>query len=234
MPDKELTRAGFGPRAAAFILDRALLLIALAIVRAPFAVASFFGAGRLSTDYFLFNHSVLDVVCWLLMSAYFVLMTWFGGATLGKLVMRLRVVREDGEPMRFIDVLYRETIGRFLSGILCIGYLMVLADRQKRGFHDWLCGTCVVYDGVAVPPRRRKEEKPVDYGWSQPEETSAAGPAAPAVSEPVFGWSQPSETPAAEPAPPVESESVFGWSLPGSAPAEETEPENGDDGGAWL
>ena len=196
MPDKELSRAGFGPRAAAYILDRALLLIALAIVRAPFTVAAFFGAGRLSTEYFLFDHSVLDVVCWLLVSVYFVLMTWFGGATLGKLVMRLRVVREDGEPMRFIDVLYRETIGRYLSGILCIGYLMVLADRQKRGFHDWLCGTCVVYDGVTVRSKQKKDDTPADYGWTQPSANPACEPALPAESGPVFGWSQPGAAPA--------------------------------------
>lgn len=229
MPDKELTRAGFGPRAAAYIIDRVLLLIALAIVRAPFAAASLFGAGRLSTGYFLFDHSVLDVVCWLLASAYFVLMTWFGGATLGKLVMRLRVVREDGEPMRFIDVLYRETVGRFLSGILCIGYLMVLGDRRKRGFHDWLCGTCVVYDGVSVRSTRKTSDEPLDYGWTQPSEAPAAGPAPSAESEPVFGWSQPSEGPAAGPAPSAESEPVFGWSVPSEAPTAESDAEIGDD-----
>ncbi len=187
MPDKEMTRAGFGPRAAAYIIDRVLLLIPLAIIRAPFAVAALRGAGRLSMGYFLFDHSFLDVVCWLLVSAYFVLLTWFGGATLGKMVMRLRVVREDGEAMRFIDVLYRETIGRFLSGILCIGYLMVLADRQKRGFHDWLCGTCVVYDGVTFRAKPNKDAEPIDYGWSQPADASSE-----------FGWSLPDAAPTQE------------------------------------
>ena len=232
MPDNEMTRAGFGPRAAAYIIDRVLLLIALAIVRVPFAVAALGGAGRLSTEYFLFNHSFLDVVCWLLASAYFVLLTWFCGATLGKMVMRLRVVREDGGQMRFIDVLYRETIGRFLSGILCIGYLMVLGDRQKRGFHDWLCGTCVVYDGAAIRPYSEKKETPADYGWSHPSAESAAASELPAESGPVFGWSLPAENnavPEDNPAPAAQASSAYGWSLPGSAPAEEPRTENGDD-----
>ena len=226
MPDKDLTRAGFGPRAAAYLIDRALLLIALIIVRAPFAVASLAGAGRLSEN-FIFSYSVIDVVCWLLTSAYFVMMTWFCGATLGKMVMRLQVRRGDGEPMRFIDVLYRETVGRFLSGILCIGYLMVLGDRQKRCFHDWLCGTCVVYDGVTFRAQPKQEERSVDYGWSQPAQSAADEPAAPAVSEPVFGWSRPSETPAA----PTENSwtvSESGWALPNTAPAEEPEKPNED------
>jgi len=221
MPDKELTRAGFGPRAAAFIIDRVLLLIALAVVRVPFAIASFLGADRLMAGSFLFDHSILDVVCWLLASAYFVLMTWFGGATLGKMVMRLRVAREDGGDLRFIDVLYRETVGRFLSGILCIGYLMVLGDKQKRAFHDWLCGTCVVYDGVTFREKPKKEAPAADYGWSQPAQAPADEPAASAVSEPIFG-----DTAPATPEAPMETSwtvSEYGWALPNTAPAEETE-----------
>lgn len=231
MPDKELTRAGFGPRAAAYIIDRVLLLIALAVVRVPFTAAALFGAGWLASGDFLFNHSILDVVCWLLASAYFVLMTWFGGATLGKMVMRLRVVREDGGAMRFVDVLYRETVGRFLSGILCIGYLMVLGDRQKRAFHDWLCGTCVVYDGVTLRDRPKKDAPAADYGWSQPSEAAAEAPSSSAVSEPIFDWTQPSQarkTPETPKASPDTSWTVseYGWALPNTAPAEEPERPN--------
>ena len=229
MPDNELTRAGFGPRAAAYIFDRVLLLIVLAIVRAVFGAASLFGAGQqLISGYFLFNHSFLDVLCWILASAYFVLLTWFGGATLGKQIMRLRVVRGDGEPMRFIDVLYRETVGRFLSGILCIGYLMVLGDRQKRCFHDWLCGTCVVYDGVTVRTKANGGGETADYGWSRPSGGLPSGDAASAESEPVFEWRQPSETPASAPSS-EERDPNFGWSLPGSAHSGDLRTENGDD-----
>ena len=206
MPDKELTRAGFGPRAAAYIIDRALLLIALVIVRAPAALVSAFGAGRLTDTNFIFNHSMVDVICWLLTSAYFVLLTWFCGATLGKMVMRLQVRREDDGPMRFIDILYRETVGRFLSGILCIGYLMVLGDKKKHAFHDWLCGTCVVYDGVHIP-EKEKAPAAVPQVWSEPgapvrslpdAEAEDAAPAAPS-------WS----LPGAHPADPAPEASVF-------------------------
>lgn len=175
-----MTRAGFGPRAAAYIIDRALLLIPLGILRLASGVGSLFGGGQFMTGYFLFNHSFLDVVCWLVVSVYFVLLTWFGGATLGKKVMRLRVVRADGEPMRFVDVLYRETIGRFLSGIFCLGYIMVLADKENRAFHDWLCGTCVVYDGVTIPERPRRD--PSENAW-KPSDALPEGAAPAELSE---------------------------------------------------
>lgn len=149
-----VTRAGFGPRAAAFVVDRLLVWLALLFVRLPAAIAGLFGGGGFASRAVLFQYSALDVICFLLSAAYFVLMTYYTGGTLGKKLMRLRVERSDGGPVRFIDILYRETAGRFLSGILFLGYLMVLADKENRAFHDWLCGTCVVYSDVKF---RRKQ-----------------------------------------------------------------------------
>lgn len=162
-----MTRAGFGPRAAAYIIDRAILLIALCVVRFPFGLAAFLGANGLTAKSFLFRYSFLDVLCWLVVAAYFVLMTYFTGGTLGKKVMRLRVEKEDGSALGLVDTIYRETVGRFLSGILCLGYLMALADRKKRAFHDYLCDTRVIYDEVAFRARDGKErENAPAPGWT--------------------------------------------------------------------
>ncbi len=145
MQDKtEWIRVGFGPRAAAFLLDQLLVGIALLVVKIPGWLVRLF-AGQPVGDV-LFTFTLMDVVCYLLMSAYFVLLTYFTGSTLGKKVMGIKVMGENEEPLRFVDVLYRETIGRYLSGVVCIGYLMILVDHKKRGFHDYLCETCVVYD----------------------------------------------------------------------------------------
>lgn len=181
MRDKEPTRAGFGVRAAAYLIDRLLLLIALGILRLPLLAASFFGTTGLTRD-ILFHHSPLDLLSWALAAAYFVLLTYFGGGTLGKKLMRLRVQYPDGGSLRFIDVLYRETVGRYLSGILCLGYLMVLADKQDRAFHDWLCGSCVVYDEVTFRPREDGDPQSAAVqapAYTLPGETvAAAEPAA--------------------------------------------------------
>ncbi|MFR4625420.1 MAG: RDD family protein [Dorea formicigenerans] len=79
---------------------------------------------------------------------YFALLTWCTGTTIGKRLMNLRVVPADGnEKLSFVDVLYRETVGRFLCGIsIWIGYIIVGIDKEKRGFHDMLCDTRVVYE----------------------------------------------------------------------------------------
>ena len=44
------------------------------------------------------------------------------------------------------EVIYRETIGRFLSGlILCAGYFMIGLQKEKCGLHDLMSDTRVVY-----------------------------------------------------------------------------------------
>ncbi len=187
LDNAEITRAGFGARAGAFIIDRALLLIALCAVRVPAMIAAMFGSTAFTAKSFLFDHSALDVVCWLLSAAYFVLLTYFTGSTLGKKVMHLRVERADGEALRFIDVLYRETVGRFLSGILYLGYLMVLVDKQKRAFHDWLCDTCVVYEDVRFRVREKNAPEAKNYGYSLPDASADAPAEAPRMTD--YGYS---------------------------------------------
>ena len=44
------------------------------------------------------------------------------------------------------NVVYRETVGRFLCSLpVNIGYIVAGIDSEKRGFHDLLCDTRVVY-----------------------------------------------------------------------------------------
>ena len=158
MPDKtDAIRAGFGPRAAAFVLDRFLLVMALLAVRIP----AFFSGGGTAI---LFRFTAVDLICYVLVSVYFILLTYFTGSTLGKKVMGLRVEKEDGAKPSPVDVIYRETIGRYLSGVLYLGYFMALADSRHRAFHDYICDTRVVYDGKVVHPKPQAEpEKNADY-----------------------------------------------------------------------
>jgi uncharacterized RDD family membrane protein YckC len=66
-------------------------------------------------------------------------------ATPGKMACGLKVITADGGP-----VSYGRATGRFfaemLSGLICyIGYIMVAFDSQKRGLHDHICSTRVIY-----------------------------------------------------------------------------------------
>jgi uncharacterized RDD family membrane protein YckC len=66
------------------------------------------------------------------------------GATLGKMAMKIKVMRPDGSPIS-----YGRATGRYfakvLSGmILYIGYLMAFWDEEKCALHDRICQTRVV------------------------------------------------------------------------------------------
>lgn len=66
------------------------------------------------------------------------------GATPGKMALGMKVVRPDGSR---VDL--GRAVGRYFAKllsmlILCIGYIMVAFDSEKRGLHDMICDTRVV------------------------------------------------------------------------------------------
>ncbi len=66
------------------------------------------------------------------------------GATVGKLVLGMRVVRVNGAPVVWWDALLR-TIG-LLASLVTLGivFLWIARDRKNQGLHDKLAGTLVV------------------------------------------------------------------------------------------
>lgn len=135
--------AGFFVRLVAFIIDSIIAALIIGIVKFPFSIAAMNGVGFLKAN-FIFDYSFLDVLGYIGVAAYFVLLTYFAHSTPGKMLLHLEVVTKSGE-WTLLNILYRETVGRFLSSILCIGYLAVLVTKEKQGFHDMLCDTYVVY-----------------------------------------------------------------------------------------
>ena len=77
--------------------------------------------------------------------AYFVLMTKYFGQTLGKMVFGLRVVSLNNEKLNWSTILFREWIGRFISGTILILYIVVGFLPKKQGIHDLFADTTVVH-----------------------------------------------------------------------------------------
>jgi len=66
------------------------------------------------------------------------------GATPGKMMMGIKIVKCDGNPIGVGRAILRY-FGYILSAIiLYIGYIMIAWDRRKQGLHDKIAGTCVV------------------------------------------------------------------------------------------
>ena len=73
--------------------------------------------------------------------------TWFigrFGATPGKMLLGLKVVRPDGGKVTYLRAFGR-CFGKYLSGIvLGMGYLIAAFDAEKRTLHDHICDTRVI------------------------------------------------------------------------------------------
>lgn len=126
-------------RLAAHFLDVLVPSVALLLV---FAVA---GAGAATgTDGGTGGGVLLGLVLFLGYIGWaFVLFS--RGRTPGKMLLGMRVIREDGSGAGFLTMFIREWIGKLISGlILSLGFIWILFDQDKQGWHDKLMSTYVV------------------------------------------------------------------------------------------
>ena len=138
--------AGFVVRLVAYTLDVLIVGIGVSVIKAPFWIGSLLLQAPFWSRNLLFQYSLLDIIGYLSGVIYFILMTYYSGNTLGKKIMNLRVVSGKSNHMTWMQVIYRETIGRFLSGVIYgVGYLLILGDPDKRALHDRLADTKVIY-----------------------------------------------------------------------------------------
>ena len=77
---------------------------------------------------------------------YWVAPTYMTGATLGKTLLGLQVVTKNSSAdLGFLQILLRETVGRFLAMLpLFLGYIWFFFSEDRRGWHDYIGGTRVI------------------------------------------------------------------------------------------
>jgi uncharacterized RDD family membrane protein YckC len=66
------------------------------------------------------------------------------GATPGKMACGLKIVTSDNGKVSYMRAFGRYCAQILSAIILCIGYLMIGFDREKRALHDRICDTRVV------------------------------------------------------------------------------------------
>lgn len=147
LPDQATTRqyAGFWLRVVASLLDSVVVfilqLVCGVILGASGALLGGFGTGD--------ENGAVAILIWLFTTAlgiaYYVVFTGACGQTLGKMALRIKVIRKDGGDLGYGGAALREILGKFVSGIILgIGYLMVAFDERKQGLHDKIAGSYVI------------------------------------------------------------------------------------------
>lgn len=133
-PKVPMKYAGFWVRFAAVLIDGIVLMPIHFIVG-----ISLVSAGGENT---FIGTPVSLLITWI----YYILMTHYYQATLGKKAVGIKVQSVSGGNASIGNITLRETIGKLISMfILYIGYIMVAFTGRKQALHDMMAKTVVVY-----------------------------------------------------------------------------------------
>ena len=145
---------GFWIRFLARVIDVVLVSAIGAIIRIPLAILGIGAIGGLPAnpgDFMevlpllagIFGLSLMISIA--LQATYEVYFVSTRGATPGKMVLGLKIVRADGSPIP-VGLAFGRFCAHWLSGLaLMIGYIIAGFDKEKRALHDHICGTRVIY-----------------------------------------------------------------------------------------
>jgi len=156
MPEekKEIKYAGFWIRFLAFVIDS----IIISIVFSPILDA-IFPAKEIPFNWRYLNQEINSKYLYssganvrnVIFMIYSIMMLYYYNTTLGKMMLGLKVTDEDGKKPELLNLVIRETIGKFLSAIvILLGFITAGFDSKKQAWHDKLAKTYVVYGKTSL------------------------------------------------------------------------------------
>ena len=159
MTDRKLEGqyAGFLSRAVGLVLDYVIILAIVAVT--GLATSLLFSAFNIdlatcsaSASVIPFGMQLCEAGRWFLVffaatfgPFYFIVFWMLTGQTIGQRVMGLRVVRLNSRRMSFFRSWVRWIGYQVCIFTLGLGFLWVLIDNRRMGWHDKLARTCVIY-----------------------------------------------------------------------------------------
>ncbi|MCA0970256.1 RDD family protein [Halobacillus litoralis] len=138
---QRLFYAGFWVRFFAYIIDLIVLWGFNSIVTRPLLNLTGLSDAKLWIDFF----SVSNLLTLLIFFLYFILMTKYFRATLGKMILGLSVESLKGDSLTTGQIIFRECIGRYISmAVWGLPYLVVAFTKKHQGIHDYFADTSVI------------------------------------------------------------------------------------------
>jgi len=139
--------AGVGNRIVAIIIDHIIVGLITLLLAIPLGLQMFTAAAAGMVNPMAYLGSMvgfwaLSLVLWLV---YFTYMEGSSGQTLGKRLLRIKVVKENGKPLTYVDAFVR-TLLRIVDGMVAylIGFIVIIASEKKQRVGDMAAGTIVV------------------------------------------------------------------------------------------
>ncbi|PYZ93763.1 hypothetical protein CR194_11455 [Salipaludibacillus keqinensis] len=146
--EKTVGYAGFWIRFWAYLVDLIIVSSLTGILLVPFYLL--LNVNELTWGVFTLGGFLSTVTAF----GYFTLMTKYFRQTLGKLIFGIKVYSYENSHLSWLDVVFREIVGRFIHQSLVFTnllYLIVPFSSEKRGIHDRLGHTF-----VGLEPRKGK------------------------------------------------------------------------------
>lgn len=148
--DLHLELAGLGNRVLACLIDTLLTLVLLILIGlAAWGVMSAIGIsplpGHVKNIAYGFVLMISMFVAFVVNFGYHIFFegTW-QGQTPGKKVAHIRVIEQNGQPVGWPAVIIRNLIRVFDTGLVLIGLLSMIIDKNERRFGDLAAGTLVI------------------------------------------------------------------------------------------
>ena len=134
-PEVAAEYMGFWIRFGAAIIDTIVVWL-ISFVLSYFPLVHIFGYR------FAFVPSIFWFpIAWL----YYWLFTGLKGQTLGKMAVSIKVVDARGDKLGLGIAAMREVLGKTISAVVfCLGFLWIIWDGRKQGWHDKIAKTYVV------------------------------------------------------------------------------------------
>ncbi|HKV40663.1 MAG TPA: RDD family protein [Blastocatellia bacterium] len=102
--------------------------------------------------------------------------TIWSGQTPGKRIMRLRVIREDGRPVRFFEAFVRNLLRPLIDFMpfpsYAVGVVSIIFSSQSKRVGDFVAGTVVVKERSVEAPSLEHILKAVELEQRRPEPAS--------------------------------------------------------------
>lgn len=148
--------AGVGTRSLAKLID--IILLGIALIPIGILISALSTVLSLSTDFDL--PSVLVGIVWIVFAfvpiMYFTATEyWIRGQTVGKKILKLRVIADDGKHPSFSSVFLRNLVQfiDLLPGCFLVGLIAIFVHRQEKRIGDLVAGTLVIQE------RQSKEDE---------------------------------------------------------------------------
>lgn len=146
----EFVFADFGSRLGAFILDNIIIFVPAQIISAIALLPSFIAIGtqtgpetRSSTT----TSSVFPILSLILLIVFPLINIYLQGrygATVGKMVVKIRCVNGDGKPIGFLRSLMREVLKIGSAAPFFIGFIWMFFEPGRQTFHDLVVKSYVI------------------------------------------------------------------------------------------